>query len=105
MHTAGCGRGAGESPHPVGFPGRSGCFSGQAADGERSRLACGAVTIQRVAQDGMRVRAHARTASFRRKAKLQTSMGPMWLSIGKIGDRRRCIHTGKQSSGSSDFQC
>lgn len=36
-----------------------------------SLLACGAVTMQRVAQDGMRVRAHAGAASFRRKAKLQ----------------------------------
>ncbi|WP_422561040.1 transposase, partial [Parvibaculum sedimenti] len=36
-----------------------------------SLLACGAVTMKRVAQDGMRVRAHAGAASFRRKARLQ----------------------------------
>lgn len=36
-----------------------------------SLLASGAVTMQRVAQDGMRVRAHAGAASFRRKERLQ----------------------------------
>lgn len=34
-------------------------------------LCCGAVTMARVAQDGMRVRADAGAASFRRKARLQ----------------------------------
>lgn len=34
-------------------------------------LSCGAVSMVRVAQDGMRVRAHAGAASFRRKARLQ----------------------------------
>lgn len=34
-------------------------------------LSCGAVTMVRVAQDGMRVRADAGAASFRRKARLQ----------------------------------
>ncbi|AJE21943.1 IS1182-like element ISAzch1 family transposase [Azotobacter chroococcum] len=36
-----------------------------------SLLATGAVTMKRVAQDGMRVRAHAGAASFRRKERLQ----------------------------------
>ncbi len=36
-----------------------------------SLLAAGAVTMKRVAQDGMRVRAHAGAASFRRKGRLQ----------------------------------
>lgn len=36
-----------------------------------SLLATGAVTMKRVAQDGMRVRAHAGAASFRRKDRLQ----------------------------------
>ncbi|GAB3390386.1 hypothetical protein GCM10027514_33790 [Azotobacter armeniacus] len=36
-----------------------------------SRLACGSVTLKLVAQDGVRVRAHAEAASFRRKARLQ----------------------------------
>lgn len=36
-----------------------------------SLLVCRAVTMKRVAQDGMRVRAHAGAASFRRKSRLQ----------------------------------
>src|SRR3989304_2690252 len=36
-----------------------------------SLLAAGAVTLERVAQDGMRVRASAGAASFRRKSRLK----------------------------------
>ncbi|MDV7212670.1 IS1182 family transposase [Azotobacter beijerinckii] len=49
-----------------------------------SLLATGAVTMKRVAQDGLRVRAHAGAASFRRKERLQQFLTQAREQVGAL---------------------
>lgn len=53
-----------------------------------SLLAVGAVTLERVAQDGMRVRASAGAASFRRKERLETYLETAREQVERLKEER-----------------
>lgn len=53
-----------------------------------SLLAAGAVTLERVAQDGMRVRASAGASSFRRKARLQACLKAARAQVQRLARER-----------------
>jgi transposase len=51
-------------------------------------LVAGAVRLERVAQDGMRVRASAGAASFRRKARLETCLATARMQVARLAQER-----------------
>lgn len=53
-----------------------------------SLMAAGAVTLERVAQDGMRVRASAGAASFRRKETLEACLGAARARVAQLAQER-----------------
>lgn len=53
-----------------------------------SLLAAGAVTLERVAQDGMRVRASAGAASFRRRQTLEACLGAARQQVERLKEER-----------------
>jgi transposase len=53
-----------------------------------SLMAAGAVTLERVAQDGMRVRASAGASSFRRRERLKKCLEEAWAQVARLAQER-----------------